>query len=42
MGYAPLSITQPNAGMNRELKIPGKKPKVGLKDLAVFAGSSPR
>jgi type IV pilus assembly protein PilC len=37
MGYAPLSITQPNAGMNRELKIPGKKPKVKLKDLAVFS-----
>ncbi len=37
MGYAPLSIMQPNAGMNRELSIPGMKPKVKLKDLAVFA-----
>jgi type IV pilus assembly protein PilC len=38
MGYAPISITQANTGMNKELKIPGfGKPKVKLKDLAVFA-----
>ena len=37
MGYAPLSITQPNSGMSREISIPGMKPKVKLKDLAVFS-----
>ena len=38
MGYAPLSITQSNAGMSKELKIPGfGAKKVGLKDLAVFS-----
>jgi type IV pilus assembly protein PilC len=38
MGYAPLSITQANAGMNKELRIPGfGKPKVKLKDLAIFS-----
>ena len=38
MGYAPLSITQANAGMNKELKIPGMgAKKVKLKDLAVFS-----
>jgi type IV pilus assembly protein PilC len=38
MGYAPVSITQSNAGMSKELKIPGfGKKKVGLKDLAVFS-----
>ena len=38
MGYAPLSVNQANAGMNREFKIPGKgKAKVTLKDLAVFS-----
>jgi type IV pilus assembly protein PilC len=38
MGYAPISITQANTGMNKEMKIPGfGKPKVKLKDLAVFA-----
>ena len=39
MGYAPLSITKSNAGLNKELKVPGfgGKTKVGLKDLAVFA-----
>jgi type IV pilus assembly protein PilC len=38
MGYAPLSITHANAGMNKEFKIPGfGAPKVGLKDLAVFS-----
>ncbi|MCW2708964.1 MAG: type secretion system protein [Frankiales bacterium] len=38
MGYAPVSITQANGGMNKELKIPGfGKPKIKLKDLAVFS-----
>jgi type IV pilus assembly protein PilC len=37
MGYAPLSITQANAGLNKELSLPGMKPKVKLKDLAVFS-----
>jgi type IV pilus assembly protein PilC len=38
MGYAPVSITQANAGMNKELSIPGfGKKKVTLKDLAVFS-----
>jgi type IV pilus assembly protein PilC len=36
MGYAPLSITQANAGMNKELSL-GRKKKVKLKDLAVFS-----
>src|ERR1700712_993117 len=37
MGYAPVSITQSNAGMQKEIKIPGFKKKVKLKDLAVFS-----
>ncbi|MCU1693341.1 MAG: type secretion system protein [Frankiales bacterium] len=38
MGYAPMSITQANAGLNKEIKIPGMgKKKVKLKDLAVFS-----
>jgi type IV pilus assembly protein PilC len=38
MGYAPLSITQANSGMNKEISIPGMgKKKVKLKDLAVFS-----
>ena len=38
MGYAPLSITQANAGLNKELTLPGMgKKKVKLKDLAIFA-----
>jgi type IV pilus assembly protein PilC len=37
MGYAPLSITQANAGLNKELSLPGMKPKIKLKDLAVFS-----
>jgi type IV pilus assembly protein PilC len=38
MGYAPLSITEANAGLNKELSIPGLgKKKVKLKDLAVFS-----
>ncbi len=38
MGYAPLSITQANAGLNKELTLPGMgKKKVKLKDLAIFS-----
>jgi type IV pilus assembly protein PilC len=37
MGYAPVSITQANAGMNKELSIPGFGGKVKLKDLAVMS-----
>jgi type IV pilus assembly protein PilC len=36
MGYAPISITQTNTGMGREISL-GRKPKVKLKDLAVFS-----
>ncbi len=37
MGYAPLSITKSNAGMKKELTIPGFGKKIGLKSLAVFS-----
>jgi type IV pilus assembly protein PilC len=37
MGYAPISITQADAGMKKELKIPGMGGKVKLKDLAVMS-----
>ncbi len=37
MGYAPVSITETNAGMRKEISLPGRKPKVKLKDLAVFS-----
>jgi type IV pilus assembly protein PilC len=37
MGYAPVSIKQSNAGMKKELHIPGFGNKVGLKDLAVMS-----
>jgi len=38
MGYAPISITQANVGMGKEIKIPGMgTKKVKLKDLAVFS-----
>jgi type IV pilus assembly protein PilC len=39
MGYAPISINQTNAGMSKDLKIPGfgGPKKVGLKDLAIFS-----
>jgi type IV pilus assembly protein PilC len=38
MGYAPLSITKANAGMNKELSIPGfSRKKVKLRDLAIFS-----
>src|SRR3954451_16080061 len=37
MGYAPVSITEANAGLSKEIKIPGFGDKVKLKDLAVFS-----
>jgi type IV pilus assembly protein PilC len=38
MGYAPVSITQANAGMQKEIRIPGfGTPKIKLKDLAIFS-----
>ena len=37
MGYAPVSITQANAGMNREISLPSLGAKVKLKDLAVMS-----
>ncbi|MFN8077501.1 MAG: type II secretion system F family protein [Kineosporiaceae bacterium] len=37
MGYAPVSVTQANAGLKKELTIPGLGGKVGLKDLAVMS-----
>lgn len=36
MGYAPVSVHETNAGINRELKLPGSD-RVKLKDLAVFS-----
>ena len=38
MGYAPVSIKESNAGLQKEIKIPGfNKSKVKLKDLAVMS-----
>ncbi len=37
MGYAPVSITQANAGFKREINVPGLGGKVKLKDLAVMS-----
>jgi len=37
MGYSPVSITEANAGLGKEIKIPGFGGKVKLKDLAVFS-----
>ena len=37
MGYAPVSISESNAGLKKEIKIPGFGKKVKLKDLAIFA-----
>jgi type IV pilus assembly protein PilC len=37
MGYAPISISQANTGVNREISFGKRKPKVKLKDLAVFS-----
>jgi type IV pilus assembly protein PilC len=36
-GYAPVSITKTNAGMKKELTIPGFGKKVKLKDLSIMA-----
>lgn len=36
MGYAPVSIEAANAGLKKEISIPGFGPKVKLKDLAVM------
>src|SRR5947208_13906896 len=37
MGYAPVSISQANAGVKREIALPKLGSKVKLKDLAVFS-----
>jgi type IV pilus assembly protein PilC len=37
MGYAPVSINEVNAGLKKELTIPGFGKKVKLKELAIFA-----
>ncbi|MDQ1538845.1 MAG: type pilus assembly protein PilC [Actinomycetota bacterium] len=37
MGYAPVSINEANAGMKKELSIPGFGKRIKLKDLAVFS-----
>ena len=37
MGYAPLSITQANAGLKKELTIPGFGNRVKMKELAIMA-----
>src|SRR3954449_4422408 len=37
MGYAPVSIRQSNAGLKKELAIPGFGKKVKLKDLAIMS-----
>jgi type IV pilus assembly protein PilC len=37
MGYSPVSITEANAGLGKEIKIPGFGGKVKLKDLAIFS-----
>ena len=37
MGYAPLSVKEHKAGMNKELNIPGFGKKIKLKDLAIMS-----
>src|SRR3954462_7477675 len=37
MGYSPVSIREANAGLKKEIKIPGFGNKVKLKDLAIFS-----
>jgi type IV pilus assembly protein PilC len=37
MGYAPVSITEANAGLQREITIPGFSKKVKLKELAIVS-----
>src|SRR5438270_9247536 len=36
-GVVPVSITQTGTGLNRELKLPGLRNRVSLKDLAIFS-----
>jgi type IV pilus assembly protein PilC len=37
MGYAPVSIEVTGRGLQREIRLPGLGPRVGLKDLAIFS-----
>jgi type IV pilus assembly protein PilC len=37
MGYAPVSIAKSGEGLSREISLPGFRPKVRIKDLAVFS-----
>ena len=37
MGYAPIAITKANAGLKKEIKIPGLGERIKLKDLAISA-----
>jgi type IV pilus assembly protein PilC len=37
MGFAPVSISAANSGMNKEIKIPGMGNRVKLKDLAIMS-----
>jgi type IV pilus assembly protein PilC len=37
MGYAPVSISEANTGLSKELKIPGFGGRVKLKELAIFS-----
>lgn len=37
MGYAPVSINEANAGLQKEINIPGFSNRVKLKDLAIFS-----
>src|SRR4029079_9569195 len=37
MGFAPVSISAANSGINREIKIPGLGNRVKLKDLAIMS-----
>src|SRR4051794_35283984 len=37
MGFAPVSISEANSGMKKEIKIPGIGNKVKLKDLAIMS-----
>src|SRR3954449_223666 len=37
MGYSPITINEANAGLKKEIKIPGMGKKVKLKDLSIFS-----
>ena len=37
MGYAPISISQANAGLKKDIKLPSFGKRVKLKDLAIFS-----